>query len=78
MKRVDDFKTTPAAGGGWFKIWHDGYSNGEFCVERLRRNNGMMEVTIPQDLAGYLLAPSSFALPSSFFSFLMINRELRQ
>jgi hypothetical protein len=67
MKRVDDFMTTPAAGGGWFKIWHDGHRDGEFCVERLRKNGGMMETTIPQDLERYSF-PFALLLPCVYLA----------
>jgi hypothetical protein len=63
MKRIaNGFGSGGAAGAGWFKVWHDGYNNGEFCIERLRRNGGMMQVVIPRDLAEYV-----GGLPASMF-----------
>jgi hypothetical protein len=54
MKRMGDDGSGSAAGGGWFKIWQDGFYNGQFCTERLRANGGEMTVTIPSDLAGFV------------------------
>jgi len=64
MKRMGNGGTGSASGGGWFKIWNDGFHDGQFCTERLRANNGEMTVTIPQDLAGgyYLMRAESLAL----------------
>lgn len=54
MKRMGNSGNGSVSGGGWFKIWHDGFRDGEFCTERLRRNGNRMEVTVPRDLeVGY-------------------------
>jgi hypothetical protein len=55
MKRMGEGGSGSVAGGGWFKIWVDGFHSGEFCTERLRKNGNKMEVIIPSDLAGYVL-----------------------
>ncbi|CUS14475.1 unnamed protein product [Tuber aestivum] len=39
MKQVNSFSDS-IDGDGWFKIWHEGYANGMFCAQRLRRNGG--------------------------------------
>lgn len=59
MKRVNSFASDSATGSGWFKIWHDGYSDGKFCTERLRSSGGMMAFTVPKDLARYEVDPRS-------------------
>ncbi|PWW79974.1 Lytic polysaccharide monooxygenase [Tuber magnatum] len=63
MKRVNSFNDA-IEGGGWFKIWHEGYGNGMFCAERLRRNGGIMTARVPRDLAGgeYLIRGEMLAL----------------
>ena len=35
MKKVSDAKSDPGYGGGWFKIQQDGYSGGQWGVDRL-------------------------------------------
>jgi hypothetical protein len=54
MKRMGPGGSGEVAGDGWFKIWHDGFRDGAFCTERLRRNGNKMDFSIPSDLAGYL------------------------
>ncbi|KAJ1719655.1 hypothetical protein LPJ53_005623 [Coemansia erecta] len=41
----------------WFKIAQDGYSNDQWCVSKLIANNGIQNVTIPENLkaGNYLL-----------------------
>lgn len=41
------------AGDGWFKVYQDGFKDGQFCTERIRANGNKMSFTIPKDLAGY-------------------------
>ncbi|KAI5848282.1 glycosyl hydrolase family 61-domain-containing protein [Tricharina praecox] len=64
MKRMGDNGDGEVAGGGWFKIWQDGFRDGEFCTERLRKNGNRMVVKIPEDLAGgyYTLRAEHLAL----------------
>lgn len=53
MKKIDQNQQS-LAGAGWFKIFHDGVSNGKFCTDRLRANGNKMTFRIPKDLAGYV------------------------
>ncbi|CCX04393.1 family 61 glycoside hydrolase [Pyronema domesticum] len=64
MKRMGLGGSGAVAGGGWFKIWHDGFRDGAFCTERLRRNGNKMDFSIPSNLAGgyYTLRAESLAL----------------
>ncbi|KAF9881778.1 endoglucanase b [Colletotrichum karsti] len=65
VKKVDDIMTTPAAGEGWFKIWDQGLDeNGEWCVDKLIANKGLLTVELPSGLpAGYyLVRPEVVAL----------------
>ena len=57
MKKMGAGGNGPVAGAGWFKIWEDGFHDGEFCAERLRRNGNRMELNIPSDLEGLLSLP---------------------
>ncbi|RPA89168.1 family 61 glycoside hydrolase [Choiromyces venosus 120613-1] len=63
MKKVNSFNDA-VQGDGWFKIWHEGYENGMFCAERLRRNGGIMTARVPKDLADgeYLVRAEMLAL----------------
>ncbi|TGZ84919.1 hypothetical protein EX30DRAFT_337370 [Ascodesmis nigricans] len=63
MKRMEHGQGS-LAGGGWFKIWHDGVYNGKFCSDRIRENGNKMDFTIPRDLAEgyYALRFESIAL----------------
>lgn len=36
---------------GWFKIYEDGYSNGQWAVAKLIANQGKVTVTIPSCIA---------------------------
>jgi hypothetical protein len=47
------------AGDGWFKVFHDGYHDGDFCTERIRKNNNKLTFSIPKDLAGYVIRRNS-------------------
>ncbi|TQW00743.1 hypothetical protein V2A60_001793 [Cordyceps javanica] len=66
LKRVDDMFSDPAAGDGWFKIWHDGYdaASGEWCSDRLIAHDGLLSVHLPAGLAPgyYLVRPEILAL----------------
>jgi hypothetical protein len=53
MKKMGAKGSGDVTGGGWFKIWHDGFRDGEFCTNRIRNNNNRMDVKIPSDLASY-------------------------
>ena len=57
MKKMGEGGSGSVAGGGWFKIWEDGFRDGKFCTDRLRENGNKMSVTIPSDLAGLLSFP---------------------
>ncbi|KAI5804989.1 glycosyl hydrolase family 61-domain-containing protein [Geopyxis carbonaria] len=63
MKRMGSNGAGTVAGGGWFKIWHDGVTNGLWCSERVRTNN-QMAFTIPKSLQGgyYTLRMEQLAL----------------
>ena len=64
MKAVSDSTKSSGNGGGWFKIWEDGYRDGAFCTDRLRANDGRMTVKLPNDLKGgdYLIRAEQLAL----------------
>ncbi|KAJ1901376.1 hypothetical protein LPJ66_000837 [Kickxella alabastrina] len=44
----------PLESGGkgdvWFKIFEDGYSSGSWCVNKIRKARGKLEITIPEDI----------------------------
>ncbi|KAK1255832.1 hypothetical protein MKX07_008091 [Trichoderma sp. CBMAI-0711] len=66
LKKVDHMFSDSAAGGGWFKIWEDGYDSKtqKWCVDRLVKNNGLLSVRLPRGLpAGYyIVRPEILAL----------------
>lgn len=66
LKKVDDMFSDSAAGGGWFKIWEDGYNaeTNKWCVDTLVDNGGLLSVNLPAGLpSGYYLArPELLAL----------------
>ncbi|KAL7961765.1 glycoside hydrolase family 61 protein [Trichoderma compactum] len=66
VKKVNDMFTESAAGGGWFKIWEDGYNpvTKKWCVDRLVENNGLLSVNLPQGLPSgyYIVRPEILAL----------------
>ena len=66
MKKVNSAKDDPGHGGGWFKIWDDGYDADKdyWCTDRLIDAGGYMTVKIPQGLRGghYLVRPELLAL----------------
>lgn len=52
-----------SAGDGWVKLAHDGLSDGQWAVERLRANGGKHSITVPDVVPGeYLLRPEIIAL----------------
>ncbi|KAJ1822332.1 hypothetical protein LPJ56_000867 [Coemansia sp. RSA 2599] len=52
---------------GWFKIFEEGYTGGKWCSTNLNNNGGLLNVTIPKDLAAgdYLLRGEIIALPEA-------------
>ncbi|MCJ1332342.1 hypothetical protein MMC10_009034 [Thelotrema lepadinum] len=64
MKKVSNALTDLGYGSGWFKIQQDGYSGGQWGVDRLIANQGIQTVTIPSCLAPgqYLLRGEIIAL----------------
>jgi hypothetical protein len=66
MKKVDSAITDRATGDGWFNIFKDGYDQNanRWCTEKLITNNGLLSVTIPNDLepGAYLVRPELLAL----------------
>ncbi|KAF6833437.1 endoglucanase b [Colletotrichum musicola] len=66
IKKVDDMFNDAADGAGWFKIYEDGLddSTGEWCVDKLIANKGLLTVELPSGLpAGYyLVRPELLAL----------------
>ncbi|KDR78751.1 hypothetical protein GALMADRAFT_224003 [Galerina marginata CBS 339.88] len=51
------------AGSVWTKLWHDGFSNGQWAVDRLLSARGRHSVVIPNIPAGdYLLRPEIIGL----------------
>lgn len=61
-------KSETGSGPVWFKIWEDGYSNGQWCVDRLRANRGKISATIPRNLApgNYLIRGEIIALHGAY------------
>jgi hypothetical protein len=66
IKKVDDMFSDSAAGGGWMKIWEDGYDvdNDRWCVDTLIENNGLLSVNLPTGLPDgyYIVRPEVIAL----------------
>ncbi|KAL7947888.1 glycoside hydrolase family 61 protein [Trichoderma barbatum] len=66
VKKVDDMFNDSAAGGGWFKIWEDGFDpeTKQWCVDRLVKNNGLVSVNLPRGLPSgyYIVRPEILAL----------------
>jgi hypothetical protein len=56
--------TGPAPQSGWFKIYEDGYNNGQWAVDKLIANKGKVTVTIPSCIppGDYLLRGELIAL----------------
>lgn len=69
VKKVDDMFSDRAAGGGWFKIWEDGYhpETDTWCVDTLIKNKGLLTVDLPTGLPSgyYLIRPEVLALHSA-------------
>ncbi|KAK3687480.1 glycosyl hydrolase family 61-domain-containing protein [Podospora appendiculata] len=60
-KKVSDMQITPAAGGGWFKIWDEGYDEKEKLWSTTKLNNakGLLSIRLPSGLpSGYYLLRS--------------------
>ena len=66
MKKVDSAINDPGYGGGWFKVWHDGYdaASGQWCTDKLNAHRAHVSITIPAWLQGgyYLIRPEILAL----------------
>lgn len=65
LKKVNNAATDSGAGGGWFKIFEDGWrSDGTWGVDRLIAAGGRQSVTIPSCIANghYLLRLELIAL----------------
>ncbi|KAH6672711.1 endoglucanase B [Plectosphaerella plurivora] len=66
VKRVDDMFSDPAAGGGWTKIWHEGYDAdaGRWCTEKLMDNKGLLSFELSSGLpkGDYLVRSELLAL----------------
>ncbi|XXH01300.1 hypothetical protein Hte_007656 [Hypoxylon texense] len=64
LKKVDDATTDKGYGSGWFKIQHDGYSNGVWGTSKVINNQGKQPITIPACLPDgqYLLRAEMIAL----------------
>jgi len=69
MKRVASAISDTAAGNGWFKIFDDSYdfTTNEWCTDKLIKNDGLLNITIPSDLVGgyYLVRPELLSLHES-------------
>lgn len=61
-------KSDSGNGSVWFKIYEDGYVNGEWAVTRLLANGGRLNFTIPKDIeAGdYLIRGEIIALHGAY------------
>ncbi|KAM0328077.1 hypothetical protein ACHAQA_005480 [Verticillium albo-atrum] len=70
VKKVDDPLSDPAAGDGWVKIWHEGYDEaaGQWCVDKLVANNGLLSFELPAGLArgNYLVRSEILALHQAY------------
>ncbi|KAL7788723.1 glycoside hydrolase family 61 protein [Trichoderma ceciliae] len=66
VKKVDNMFTDSAVGGGWHKIWEDGFNQEtqKWCVDTLVENHGLLSVNLPQGLPSgyYLVRPEILAL----------------
>lgn len=64
LKKVDDATTDVGYGSGWFKIQHDGYTNGVWGTSKVINNAGKQPITIPSCLPDgqYLLRAEMIAL----------------
>ncbi|KAK3324125.1 glycosyl hydrolase family 61-domain-containing protein [Cercophora scortea] len=60
-KKVSNMQTTSAAGGGWFKIWDEGYDEKQKLWSTIKLNNakGLLSIRLPSGLpSGYYLLRS--------------------
>ncbi|KAI0377197.1 carbohydrate-binding module family 1 protein [Hypomontagnella monticulosa] len=64
LKKVDDAVSDKGYGSGWFKIQHDGYSNGVWGTSKVINNQGKQPIKIPDCLPDgqYLLRAEMIAL----------------
>lgn len=66
MKKTSSAISDTAVGGGWFKVWEEGYDEAarKWCTEKIIDNDGHMSIVIPSALeAGYyLIRPELLAL----------------
>ncbi|KXJ92253.1 glycosyl hydrolase family 61-domain-containing protein [Microdochium bolleyi] len=58
-----------AAGGGWIKLWHEGYDSaaGKWCTEKLIDNNGLLSIDLAPGLTAgnWLFRPELLALQNT-------------
>jgi hypothetical protein len=61
-------KSDTGAGNVWFKIYEDGYTNGQWAVTKLIANKGRVDITLPADIApgNYLLRGEVLAHHGSY------------
>lgn len=61
-------KSDTGAGNVWFKIYEDGYTNGQWAVTKLIANKGRVDITLPADIApgNYLLRGEILAHHGSY------------
>lgn len=66
MKSVTSASESSGEGDGWFKIWEEGYDTRarKWCSDKVIDNDGVMNIKIPDDLAGgnYLVRTELLAL----------------
>ena len=64
LKKVDDAKTDPGPGDGWFKIQEDGYSGGVWGTSKVINDGGKHQIKIPDCIepGQYLLRAEMIAL----------------
>ncbi|KAF7770773.1 CAZyme family AA9 [Agaricus bisporus var. burnettii] len=64
MAKIPDALQSDVTGLRWFKVYHDGLSNGVWGVDRLISNDGKVTFTVPQCIASgqYLLRVELIAL----------------
>ncbi|RPA93581.1 hypothetical protein L873DRAFT_1777373 [Choiromyces venosus 120613-1] len=62
-----NLRNWPIPNSGWFKIYEDGYTNGQWAVAKLIANKGKVTVTIPSCTppGGYLFRSELIALHSA-------------
>jgi cellulase len=64
LKKVDDAKSDPGPGDGWFKIQEDGFDGNVWGTSKVINNGGKHEITIPDCIepGQYLLRAEMIAL----------------